>query len=114
MESESLDGWWWLPDRHDDAQFGRLFASQSGRWRLDVFGGLEAASVDEWAWLRVPEQMATAPLIYGRLVPGATGPRFVTLINCQQQAANRNVGGAANGQRTESWTFEEFVSGHQN
>jgi hypothetical protein len=87
MESEALDGWWWLPDRHDQARFGRLFASQSGRWKLDIYGGLEDDSAEAGVF-GTTNQMATASLIHGHLLQGAPGPRFTTLINCRQQAAN--------------------------
>jgi hypothetical protein len=113
MESDALDGWWWLPDRHDHPQFGRLCASRSGRWKLDVFGGLEDDSTDLGSPFRIQDEMAAVPLIHGHLREGV-GPRFITLIDCRQQSANRTFGGAANEERTESWTFDEVVTGFDN
>jgi hypothetical protein len=111
--SGALDGWWWLPDRHDEAQFGRLFAGVHGAWKLDVYGSLVDDS-ESTTGVGITDEMATAPVIHGHLGRGATGPRFVTLIRCRQQASNPTLGGVAQGERTESWSFKDVITGHEN
>ncbi len=114
MDAEALEGWWWLPGHHDQAQFGRLFASPNGAWKLDVYGSLDDDSELTASSFGITDEMSTAPVIHGHLHRGVTGPRFVSLMRCRQQAANRTFGGPANGERTESWTFEEVITGHEN
>lgn len=114
MEPEALDGWWWLPDCRHKAQFGRLFAHANGAWKLEVYGSLEDDSESTAGTFGFTEEMPTASVIQGHLERGSPEPRFVTLTRCQQQAANRTLGGAASGERSESWTFEEVITGHEN
>lgn len=118
MESDALDGWWWLPSHPDDAVFGRLLTGPSGPWKLDVYGSLSApagpACMFPIPGLSIRDEFATSPVIHGHLLQGAPGPRSVSLIDCQQRGANQTFGGAANGERTESWAFEEVVTGHEN
>ena len=114
MIAEALDGWWWLPGQHDQAQFGRLFASQNGAWKLDVYGSLDDDPELTASSFGITDDMSTAPVIHGHLRRGVPGPRFVSLVRCRKQAANRTIGGPASGERTESWTFEEVITGHEN
>lgn len=112
MESGTLDGWWWLPGCQDRAQFGRLTAGPTSPWKLDVFGTLDGGETP--SGLEINGQMPSAAVIHGHLERGAPGPRFVTLIRCWQQAANRTYGGPPNVEQTESWTFDQVVTGHDN
>lgn len=112
MEAETVDGWWWLPGRNADARYGRLAAGTSGSWVLEAFGSLEENHSDLSGWFRGDGETRTAPVIHGHLVKGAGQPRFVSLLDCWQSGANRTLAGPVPGARTESWTFQEVVHGH--
>lgn len=110
---EALDGWWWLPGADDQAQFGRLTAGRAGPWRLDLFGALTSGDAGFEDLLAVTSEMPSTAVIHGYLVPGSPGSRSVTLLDCWQTNANRQWGGRGAGLRTESWTFQEMVTGDE-
>lgn len=112
MEADAVDGWWWLPGHNDEAQFGRLSAPASGSWTLDLYGGLDREESPLGTWFS--GETVTVPAIHGHLLNGAPAPRFVSLFNCWQTKANRTIGGPVPSARTESWTFQEVVVGHDN
>lgn len=113
MDTEALDGWWWLPGADDHGQFGRLTAGRSGPWILDLFGSLTKGDSESEALLTLTSEMPSAAVIHGYLVPGTPGMKSVTLLDCSQTKASRHYGGTASGRRTESWTFQELVTGDE-
>ncbi len=108
MDGEAVDGWWWIPGRESDRRFGRMSAGASDPWKLDVYGGLDDHS---GASDFLSDEMKTAAVIHGHRLHGSPGQRFVSLVDCWQTSSNITYGGAADGERAESWTFQEVISG---
>lgn len=112
METDAVDGWWWLPGHSSEARFGRLSAPASGSWTLNLYGSFDRDESPLGSWFS--GETVTVPAIHGHLLNGAPAPRFASLFNCWQTRANRTIGGPVPGARTESWTFQEVVLGHDN